>query len=155
MIIKIDDLKFLRDDNPNKKIVLCHGVFDIFHYGHLVYLTESRNFGDILVVSLTSDKFVVKKKNTIFQEKYRIEIINSLKIVDFCCISPYKTAIEIIEKLKPDVYSKGSDVKGKELNKNENLYCEYMSLQSYGGKLVFIKEKTGFHTTNILNIVKE
>ena len=43
-----------------KKIVLCHGVFDLYHAGHLNYFEEARKCGDILIVSVTSDKYVIK-----------------------------------------------------------------------------------------------
>ena len=44
----------------NKKIVLCHGVFDVVHSGHLNYLKKAKQFGDILIISVTSDRFVNK-----------------------------------------------------------------------------------------------
>ena len=43
-----------------KKIVLCHGVFDLLHIGHIKHFEEAKNFGDVLVVTLTSDRFVHK-----------------------------------------------------------------------------------------------
>ena len=43
-----------------KKIVLCHGVFDVVHSGHLNYLKKAKELGDTLIVSVTSDKFVNK-----------------------------------------------------------------------------------------------
>ena len=43
-----------------KKIVLCHGVFDVVHTGHLNYLKKAKELGDTLIVSVTSDKFVNK-----------------------------------------------------------------------------------------------
>mgnify|MGYP001476797654 CR=1 FL=1 len=44
----------------NKKITLCHGVFDLLHVGHIKYLKEAKKSGDVLVVSVTEDKFVNK-----------------------------------------------------------------------------------------------
>jgi bifunctional ADP-heptose synthase (sugar kinase/adenylyltransferase) len=44
----------------NKIIVLCHGVFDFFHLGHLNYFNSAKKLGDILIVSITTDKFVNK-----------------------------------------------------------------------------------------------
>ena len=43
-----------------KKVVLCHGVFDLLHIGHINHFKEAKFFGDVLVVSLTSDLFVNK-----------------------------------------------------------------------------------------------
>ena len=40
---KIQSLKL-----RNKKIVLCHGVFDLLHIGHIKHFEEAKNFGDTL-----------------------------------------------------------------------------------------------------------
>ena len=55
---KIDILKKM-----NKKIVLCHGCFDIIHWGHAIHFQYAKKFGDHLVVSLTRDKFIKKGRN--------------------------------------------------------------------------------------------
>ena len=44
----------------NKKVVLCHGVFDLLHYGHISHFEQAKKFGDILVVSVTPDNYVNK-----------------------------------------------------------------------------------------------
>ena len=46
--------------NKEKKIVLCHGVFDLLHIGHINHFKEAKKLGDILVVTVTQDKFVNK-----------------------------------------------------------------------------------------------
>ena len=51
-------IKFLK--NRNKKIVLCHGVFDIIHPGHIYHFNSAKKFGDILIVSVTTDENVKK-----------------------------------------------------------------------------------------------
>ena len=51
--------KFLKK-NHKKKIVLCHGVFDVLHIGHINYLKKAKSLGEILIVSITSKKFVNK-----------------------------------------------------------------------------------------------
>ena len=53
----------LRLKKTKKKIVLCHGVFDLYHAGHLNYFEEAKKHGDILIVSLTTDKYVKKAPN--------------------------------------------------------------------------------------------
>ena len=52
-----DHLNTLRKKN---KIVLCHGVFDLVHYGHILHFQSAKKFGDYLVVSVTKDKFIKK-----------------------------------------------------------------------------------------------
>ena len=43
-----------------KKIILCHGVFDIVHPGHVRHFSYAKSKADILVVSLTTDKYIKK-----------------------------------------------------------------------------------------------
>ena len=46
-----------------KKIILVHGVFDVVHFGHISHFQEAKSHGDILVVSITPDRFVKKGFN--------------------------------------------------------------------------------------------
>ena len=109
-------LNKIRKQYQNKKIVLCHGVFDIIHFGHINHFLKAKNFGDILVVTVTQDKFVKKGENRpYFNISNRIKVIQSLKFVDFVCIGENETAIEIIRDLKPDFYCKGIEYKKKRL----------------------------------------
>ena len=67
-----------------KKIVHCHGVFDLLHIGHINHFKEAKNFGDILVVTITQDKFVNKGPNRpIFSLNTRMESIAALKDIDY------------------------------------------------------------------------
>ena len=55
LLKKIETLK-----KKNKKIVLCHGVFDLVHLGHLKHFKKAKSFGDFLIVSITKDEFIKK-----------------------------------------------------------------------------------------------
>ena len=91
----------------NKKIILCHGVFDLFHAGHLYSLKKAKEHGDILIVSLTSDRFVKKAPNRpFFKFDQRADVIAGLSVVDYVLKSDFETAEKIIESVKPDIYCK-------------------------------------------------
>jgi len=155
MIVDINKLHFIRNLYKEKSIVLCHGCFDIFHYGHLIYLKESSKLGDLLIVSITGDKYINKELNRpIFEINKRMEIIDSLKCVSFSCISNNFTAVNIIRLLKPNIYCKATDVKGKELDPKENLFHEFNELTKSGGKLVFIEKVPTISSTYIINKIK-
>ena len=134
-----------------KKIVLCHGDFDNFHYGHLKHFEAAKKYGDVLIVSLTSDSHIKKGLNRpIFNEKQRAEIISSLMIVDFVYIDNNSTAEKIISKLKPDFFVKGQDYKNLKKDFSGNIIKEKKLVEKHGGKLVFTKEKT-FSSSKIIN----
>ena len=46
--------------SKNKKIVLCHGVFDLLHIGHIKHFQEAKSYGDILIVTITPSEYVNK-----------------------------------------------------------------------------------------------
>ena len=86
-----------------KKIVLCHGAFDLFHPGHLDHLEESKKNGDILVVSITKDKHIKKSINSPFyKEDERAKFLSNISIVDYVCLTDNPTAIPVLKSLKPN-----------------------------------------------------
>ena len=104
-LINTANFKKIKKKIKKKKIILCHGVFDLLHAGHLDYFESAKKFGDILVVSVTSDRFVNKGFNRpIFDLENRKKILSELSIVDFVCESDSHDAISIIEKIKPNIY---------------------------------------------------
>ena len=128
--------------NKKKKIVLCHGVFDLLHVGQETYFEQAKKLGDILVVSVTSDTFVNKGPlRPVFNIEQRIELIKKLKIVDFVIKSDFQTAKEVIEKIRPDIYCKGPDYKNK-INKDINLKKEINAVKRFNGKFVTVHHLT-------------
>ena len=66
-----------------KRIVLCHGVFDLLHVGHIKHLKKAKEFGDKLVVTLTSDRYVNKGPGRpVFNQILRSESIAAIDSVD-------------------------------------------------------------------------
>ena len=98
-IFQIDQLtkKIKLEKKKNKKIVHCHGVFDLVHVGHIKHFQEAKRIGDFLVVSITSDKFVNKGLGRpIFNENLRAEVLSSIKYIDAVCINHYATSEKLI-----------------------------------------------------------
>lgn len=119
-IISINDLKNKKLYNQ-KNVILCHGVFDLLHIGHLRYFKEAKSLGDILVVSVTSDEFVNKGPGKPrFDINTRMEALENIKTIDYIVRSDFSTAEKIIKLLKPSFYVKGKDYKktAKDISKN-------------------------------------
>ncbi len=134
----------------NKKIVLCHGVFDLVHIGHINYFKEAKKLGDILVVSITSDKFVNKGPGRpSFTLSQRLDFLEQIQIIDFIIVSNYETASNVIKKIKPNVYCKGLDYK-KKLYSDKNLREEIKYVNLVKGKLKFIETKL-YSSSQIIN----
>ena len=135
----------------NKKIVLVHGVFDVVHVGHIHHFIEAKKYGDLLVLSITGDKFVNKGFNKpYFDEERRSLFLASLEVVNYVVINQNKSAYEIIKRLKPNVYCKGPDYKKKSGDLAGNLAKERNTVNKYGGKLIITKGER-FSSTKLLN----
>lgn len=112
------------------KVVLAHGCFDILHYGHLVYLTEAKKHGNVLVVSVTADEYVNKgPERPVFTLRKRMEMLRALRIVDRVIASHAMTPENVIRQVRPDVYAKGIEYKGR--------LPEQAMLEAMGCKVIF------------------
>lgn len=95
-----------------KRIVLCHGVFDLIHPGHIRYFTNAKKHGDILIVTVIDDKHVLKGPGRpIFPQELRSEVLSALSLIDYLSIVHSRSAASVIQKLRPHVYVRGSDEK--------------------------------------------
>jgi rfaE bifunctional protein kinase chain/domain/rfaE bifunctional protein nucleotidyltransferase chain/domain len=154
---KIIDLKKLSNlvkqyKKKGKRIVLCHGVFDLLHIGHIKHFKEAKNFGDILVVTLTPDIYVNKgPKRPAFNEKLRIEAIAALGIVDYVALNSTPTAVSIIQKIKPNIYCKGPDYKDYKNDITGHIKKEINAVKKVGGKIVYTKDIT-FSSSKLINL---
>ena len=114
MLIKREDLRALIDKihNTGKTVVTTNGCFDILHVGHVRYLEKTKTFGDYLIVLLNSDKSVKSIKGPsrpINNEMDRAEILSALKCVDYVVLFDEDSPRNLLDEMKPDVYTKGAD----------------------------------------------
>ena len=111
-VINKNSLPEIRRKNEDKKIVHCHGVFDLLHHGHFMHLKKASELGDIVVVTITSDRFVNKgPKRPYFTATERAFMLASIESVDYVSINDSPLATSVISLLKPDIYLKGQDYK--------------------------------------------
>ena len=141
----------LKLKKKGKKIVLCHGVFDLLHIGHIKHFNEAKNYGDILVVTLTPDIYVNKgPKRPAFNEELRVEAIAALNVVDFVALNSSPTAINVIEKIKPNIFCKGSDYKNHKNDISGQIKNEINAVKKIGGKIIYTNDIT-FSSSNLIN----
>jgi rfaE bifunctional protein nucleotidyltransferase chain/domain len=152
-ILTLDELsaksKEYRDSG--KKVVLCHGTFDLLHAGHIRYLKSARSEGDVLVVTITADEFVNKGPGRpIFSQDLRAENLGYLSFVDFVAVNNAPTAVNVLSQVKPHAYVKGPDYKNMEDDITGNIHAEKKTVEAHGGKIVFTDDIT-FSSTSLLN----
>jgi rfaE bifunctional protein kinase chain/domain/rfaE bifunctional protein nucleotidyltransferase chain/domain len=134
-----------------KKIVHCHGVFDLLHIGHIRHLQQARTLGDVLVVTVTPDRHVNKGPHRpAFTEDLRAEAIAALDCVTYVAVNEWPTAVEAIHLLQPDFYVKGSDYIEAENDRTGGITLEKEALSSVGGQLAFTEDII-FSSSNLIN----
>lgn len=139
----------LRD--AGKKLVLCHGTFDLLHPGHIRHLEAARKEGDALVVTLTEDSFVSKGPGRpVFNNGLRAESLAALSCVDLVAVVHHVTAMPAIEAVKPHVYAKGSDYRVASDDLTGNITKEQQAVENHGGRMVFTDDLT-FSSSKLIN----
>ena len=152
-IIKIENLKNTINQLKlkKKKIVHCHGVFDVVHIGHVKHFKEAKKKGDKLIVTVTSDKYVNKGSGRpIFKQNKRIEFLSQLSCIDYVCLSDSASAIKLLKLIKPNFYIKGQDYKIAKNDKTGKISLERKIVEENGGKIIFTNEET-HSSSNIIN----
>jgi cytidyltransferase-like protein len=136
-IVKLPNLLAKLKKKHNKKVVMCHGVFDVVHPGHVRHLVYAKSKADILIVSLTADKFI---KKGIYRphvpEKIRALNLAAFEMIDYVIIDEHITSIDNIKKIKPDFFAKGFEYDPKKKQPIETQE-EIITLKKYGGKMIF------------------
>ncbi len=152
-IISIDKLKKIvfKEKKLGKKIVLCHGTFDLLHIGHIKHFKEAKSLGDKLIVTVTSDRFVNKGPHRpAFNEKQRLESISSLSFVDYVALSDDKTSVRVIKSIKPNIYCKGPDYKDHKKDISGEIINEIKEVKRNKGKIFYTGGAT-FSSSKLIN----
>jgi FAD synthetase len=92
---------------------MATGTFDLIHPGHGYYLEESKKVGGNdarLVVVVARDSTVRSRKRIpVVAEKQRLEVVKMMKPVDEACLGSEIDMFKVVEKIKPDIITIGSD----------------------------------------------
>ncbi len=134
-----------------KRIVQSHGIFDLIHPGHICHLEEARGLGDVLVVTLTADRFVQKGPGRpYFNEQLRVKSLAALECVDYVIVVPHPGAVEAIRCVRPDVYCKGREYEDPSFDLSGSLPEEVRTVEQGGGAVRYIGS-VQYSSTRLLN----
>jgi D-beta-D-heptose 7-phosphate kinase/D-beta-D-heptose 1-phosphate adenosyltransferase len=114
-----------------KQVVFTNGCFDLLHVGHIKFLEDARRLGDVLVVALDSDASVTRVKGPgrpVIGEAQRLRMLAALEAVDYVTLFATEQLPEILERLKPDILTKGSNYPEAEVAGRH-------IVQAYGGQV--------------------
>ena len=130
-----------------KKIVFTNGCFDLLHVGHLRYLEQAREEGDLLVLGLNSDRSVRELKGEtrpLLPQDERAEMMAALSMVDYIVIFDERTPLNLIKELRPDILVKGGDWKREDIVGGKEV-------EASGGRVVVVPEIPGRSTSNLID----
>ena len=132
-----------------KTVVVTNGCFDILHVGHVRYLQQTKSFADYSMVLLNSDKSVRSIKGPtrpINNELDRAEVLCALSCVDYVVLFDEDSPRNLLDEIKPDVYTKGADYTMETLPEAD-------IMRKNGTRVEFIKFVEGKSTTNVIKKV--
>jgi len=133
-----------------QKIVFSNGCFDVIHLGHIEYLSQARDLGDVLVIGLNSDDSVRRLKGEnrpINPAEARAVTLAAMSFVDAVVVFDEDTPIDLIRVIQPDVLVKGKDYDGKEIVGSD-------VVNARGGQVVTIEMTLGYSTTHTIELAK-
>lgn len=129
-----------------KKIVFTNGCFDLLHIGHVRYLKQAQELGDVLIVGINTDVSVRQLKGPtrpIQNENDRAEILASLKWVNHTVLFGEETPLQLIQQIRPDILVKGGDWQIHQIVGSDFVI-------SYGGRVQSLQFVNGRSTTSII-----
>jgi rfaE bifunctional protein kinase chain/domain/rfaE bifunctional protein nucleotidyltransferase chain/domain len=153
-IKKVDQLLKIVGNFPRKKkIIMCHGNFDIVHPGHVRHLTYAKSKAAILIASITADKMIKKGTHRPHvPQKLRALNLAAFEMVDYVIIDNNVTPINNIKKIKPDYFAKGFEYTAKSLPPATTE--EKKIVEKYGGKMIFTPGDIVYSSSRLLNIAE-
>jgi D-beta-D-heptose 7-phosphate kinase/D-beta-D-heptose 1-phosphate adenosyltransferase len=146
LILIIDGLRA-----GSKTIVMTNGCFDLLHVGHIKLLSASKKMGDVLIVAIDDDESVRAlkgKDRPIIAAQERIRIISALDCVDYVTLFSTRELGDLIEALRPDVLTKGSNYT------NETVLGREI-VEKFGGRVALIPMTEAVSSTGVINQIKQ
>ncbi len=145
-------IKIVQDGHKNNKtFVVTNGCFDILHIGHAKYLAKTKTFADYSIILVNSDSSIKRLKGEnrpINNQNDRAELLTYLSCVDYVVLFEEDSPRGLLEKIKPNVYTKGADYNIETLPErdviiNNNIRVEFIDLIQ------------GKSTTNVINKIND
>lgn len=148
----LDDLINVLGPRPRPKtVIMCHGVFDIVHPGHLRHLMYAKEKADLLVTSLTADVHITKADHRPYvPQELRAQNLAALEMVDYVIIDPNPTPIETIRRLQPDYFAKGYEYFAEGIPPRTRE--EMATLEGYGGEIVFTPGDVVYSSSKLIEL---
>ncbi len=147
-----EDLKQVLGPRPRaKKVIMCHGVFDVVHPGHIRHLLYAKTKADILVASLTADRHISKGHHRPhIPQELRALNLAAFEAVDYVIVDENATPLRNVELLQPDFFAKGYEYTTVGLPPKTQE--EVAVLKAYGGEMIFTPGDIVYSSTRLIDL---
>tara|TARA_E500000178_G_scaffold356658_1_gene436744 strand:+ start:8023 stop:9570 length:1548 start_codon:yes stop_codon:yes gene_type:complete len=148
----VEEIKKIIGKIPRKKkVILCHGNFDVVHPGHVRHLIYAKSKASTLIVSITADQYIKKGINRPFvPENLRALNLAAFQMVDYVLIDNNQKPLKNLKKLKPDYFAKGFEYTSSGLMPASKEESDVVS--SFGGEMIFTPGDIVYSSTSLLNL---
>lgn len=143
--VLIQDMK-----KKGKRLVMTNGCFDLLHAGHIMLFSASKKLGDVLIVAIDDDDSVRDLKGKgrpVISARERVRVISALDSVDYVVVFSSQELSKLIEIIRPDVLTKGSNYASEEVFGRE-------LVEQLGGRVVLIPVTEKISSTRIINNIR-
>jgi D-beta-D-heptose 7-phosphate kinase/D-beta-D-heptose 1-phosphate adenosyltransferase len=143
--VLIQDMK-----KKGKRLVMTNGCFDLLHAGHIMLFSASKKFGDVLIVAIDDDDSVRDLKGKgrpVLSASERVRVISALDTVDYVVVFSSHELSKLIEIIRPDILTKGSNYTSEEVFGRE-------LVEQLGGRVVLIPVTEKISSTRIINNIR-
>lgn len=138
------------EQEKGRKVVFTNGCFDILHRGHVTYLNQARDLGDLLIVGINSDESVKRLKGPerpVNMLEDRAYVLSALKSVDYVIPFEEDTPLNLINLIMPDILVKGGDY-------TIDRIVGAQEVLAHGGSVEIIPFVPGKSTSAIIDTIK-
>jgi rfaE bifunctional protein kinase chain/domain len=119
-----------------KKVIMCHGTFDVVHPGHVRHLLYAKTKADVLIASLTADEHITKgNMRPYVPEELRAVNLAALEMVDYVVVDHDPTPLRNLALIQPDYFAKGYEYTAGVVHVKTQE--EINVLEGYGGEIIF------------------
>lgn len=119
-----------------KKVIMCHGAFDVVHPGHVRHLLYAKTKADVVIASLTADEHIKKgNMRPYVPEDLRAVNLAALEMVDYVVVDRDPTPLRNLALIQPDYFAKGYEYTAGAVHPKTQEEIDV--LESYGGEIIF------------------
>ena len=147
-----EELREILGPPPRKRrVIMCHGVFDVVHPGHVRHLLYAKSKAEILVASITADKHITKglHRPHVTQDLRAVNLA-AFEMVDYVIIDRNDKPLANIETIQPDYFAKGFEYNATGLA--PKTAEEAKIVEAYGGEVIFTPGDIVYSSTALINL---